>query len=228
MLRGESLHYTLGHRKLVRNISLSFLPGSIHAILGPNGSGKSTLLKILAGIWTPSSGRVLWGEKNLLEQSRRTISQTVALVSAAPPLPPFDFSVADSVAMGRYPHGMHSVRPSLLDWALEQVDILHLRDRLLRQLSSGERQRVTLARAMMTETPVLLLDEPTSSLDLRQQKAIWKLLRKLAHQGKVVVVASHDLHAVRAHCDHVAYLEEGACVMHGQPSVVLDCPLFGG
>lgn len=226
MFRGESLTYTLRGRTLIRNLSLSFIPGSIHAILGPNGSGKSSLLKLLSGIWRPTSGNVFWKETSLLEQSRRTISQTVALVSASPPLPPFDFSVADNVAMGRYPHGMHAIDPSLLDWALDQVDLLPLRHRLLRELSSGERQRAAFARALMTESPILLLDEPTSSLDLRQQKGVWSLLRKLAEQGKVIVVASHDLHAVRLHCDHVAYLEEGKCVLQGQPSVILNYPPF--
>lgn len=220
----DSITYRLHDRDLISNVSLSFNPGILYGILGPNGSGKSTLLKALTGIWKPTSGNVYWQGKDLLKQDRRTISKTVSLVPQHTHVP-FDFSVTEMVSMGLYPHGK---KPSenILKPILITVDVWHLRDRLISQLSHGERQRVYIARALMTESPVLLLDEPTASLDIGHQQAIWELLKQLLKQGKVIIVTSHDLGAAERFCDRIAVMHQGSCIAQGIFTEIMHAQLM--
>ena len=179
---------------------------------GPNGSGKSTFLKALTGIWPPTSGEVLWKGEKLLEKNRQEISKTISLVPQHSPLP-FEFTVTEVVSMGRYAH--QDLGSSLVDRALITVDAWHLKERRMNHLSFGERQRVFIARALVTESPILLLDEPASSLDIRHQLEIWQLLHKLKAEGKVVVITTHDLAATKRFCDEIALLSQGKCLAKG-------------
>lgn len=225
MLKAEALNCSLEGKYLIRDISLKFFPGVLYGILGPNGSGKSTLLKTLAGIWKLSSGKVVWREKDLFLNTRKEISKIITLVPQNIPLY-FDFSVTEVVLMGRYPHGTFRSNKKyeleLLEWALTIVDAWHLRHRLISQLSNGERQRIYIARALMTESPILLLDEPTASLDIRHQLEIWILLRELLKSGKVVIVSNHDLSAAERFCDQIAILNQGRCIASGEFSAVMS------
>ena len=211
----QNLTYRLHRRALIEDISLNFEPGFLYGILGPNGSGKSTLLKTLSRIWTPTKGHLSWHGKNLLRFSRLEMSRTISLVPQNPTLY-FDFSVYDMVAMGRYPHGSRSLEAqNRIEEMLLQVDAWHLRHQLLSQLSGGEKQRVYIARALATQAPILLLDEPTSHLDLRHQLEIWQLLCGLARKGKLVIAAVHDLLAAQRYCDQLAILHRGRCQATG-------------
>jgi ABC-type cobalamin/Fe3+-siderophores transport system ATPase subunit len=205
------LTYCLNHHPLIEDISLTFTSGILYGILGPNGSGKSTLLKTLAGIWRPTVGQVFWQGQNLLQCSRIAMSQILSLVPQTPPLY-FDFNVYSMVAMGRYPYGCRTPEAHYkIEQALHQVDAWHLRSQLLSQLSGGERQRIYIARALATQAPILLLDEPTSYLDLRHQLEIWQLLRSLVKEGKLIIVAVHDLLAAQRFCDQLVILNQGHC-----------------
>jgi len=200
---------------------MAFSPGILYGIIGPNGSGKSTLLKTMTGVWKPTEGKVFWQDEELLKKERTEISKVVSLVPQTPMIH-FDFSVEDIVSMGRYPHGKSvGARVDIIEWALRIVDVLHLRHRKITQVSSGERQRVYIARALVTESPVLLLDEPTTNLDIRHKSDIWKLLRMLVDQGKIVVVTNHDLRVTEKFCDEVALLNQGRCVRQGSFGEVL-------
>lgn len=224
MLQAQHLDFLLGDRPLLEGIDLTFEGGIVHGIMGPNGAGKSTLLKCLNGIWTPTSGRVRWNERDLLAMEREEISRTVSMVPQTPSML-FQFTAEDLVAMGRYPHGRcrnTTEDQAKVDWALRQVDAIPLRKNLVRELSQGERQRVYIARALVTESPVILLDEPTASLDLRHQMEIWFLLRELSAQGKVVIVVVHDLEACQRFCDRVLLLKEGRCVGQGHTKELLQ------
>lgn len=224
MLRLQKLSYRLGKKSLIDNISLDFKPSTLHAVLGPNGSGKTTLLKTLANIWPPTSGKVLWQGQNLHEKSRQTISQTMSLVPQQYSIS-FDFTVKDLVTMGRYAQpGTNS--SAIVDRVLHQVDAWNLRNSLVTQLSQGERQRILIARALATESPILLLDEPTASLDLRHQRLIWDLLRELANEGKTILITLHDLKATLDHCDQTIILDKGHCVAQGTPQNVLTPKLL--
>ncbi|WP_068470118.1 ABC transporter ATP-binding protein [Candidatus Protochlamydia phocaeensis] len=226
------LTYRLKSKTILSCITLTFQPGLLYGILGPNGSGKSTLFKTMTGIWSPTEGEVFWQGQHLLNLPRYQISRTVSLVPQTPSLY-FDFTVTDMVAMGRYPHyqGLSSQENNLIEDCLKKVDAWHLRHQLLSQLSGGERQRIYIARALATEAPVLLLDEPTSYLDLRHQLEIWELLQLLARQGKTIVTAVHDLLAAQRFCDRLAILNQGKCVATGAyadivtPSLLRD--IFG-
>lgn len=212
----QHLTYYLHQQPLIKDISLAFQPGILYGILGPNGSGKSTLLKNISRIWTPTSGKLYWQGEDLLQFSRLEMSRTLSLVPQNPQLY-FDFGVYRMVAMGRYPHGCRTAEAHRqVEKALHQVNAWHLRHQLLSQLSGGERQRVYIARALATQAPILLLDEPTSYLDLRHQLEIWQLLRALVKGGKLVIVAVHDLLAAQRFCDELVILNQGCCQATGR------------
>jgi iron complex transport system ATP-binding protein len=227
-LTARHLCYATDGKKLLNDISLEFTDGCLHAILGPNGSGKSTLLKILTGIWERTSGTVWWNGSSLLSLKRQEISRIISLVPQNPQ-PSFDYLVEDLVAMGRYPFDTHywnAKDEPLVQQALESVDVWHLKKRRVNQLSFGERQRVYIARALVTESPILLLDEPTASLDIRHQLEIWNLLRSFVAKGKIVAVTTHDLTVAERYCDQVAILNQGSCVAKGEPTSLLTSELL--
>lgn len=228
MLQAKCLSYAIDNKLLIRDINIDFHTGSLYGILGPNGSGKSTLLKTLTGIWKPASGFVLWNKEDLLAQSRNEISRTVALVPQNPQVN-FDFSVTDMVAMGRYPYRIHrqsAEKMDLLEHVLKTVDVHHLRDRSILKLSHGERKRVYIARALITESPILLLDEPASGLDIKHQIEIWLLLKRLVQKGKIIAVTTHDLAATERYCDQVAIMHGGRCIAQGSSEEVFTHDLL--
>ena len=209
MLETKNLSYQVEGKHLIKDISLSFSSGMIYGILGPNGSGKTTFLKTLAGIWKPTSGKTTWLGMPLHEMERREISKVISLVPQYASVP-FEFTVSEIILMGRYSHGKED--KELFEWALETVDARHLKDRRMNQISHGERQRVYMARALITESPVLLLDEPASSLDIKHQISIWELLLKLKEKNRTILVSNHDFVAAEHYCDQVMILNEGSCL----------------
>lgn len=224
MLTAQNITHKTNDRIVLKNINLQFTPGTLYGLLGPNGSGKTTLLKILSGIWAPTLGEVMWQNENLLIKPRREISRIISLVPQNPLLS-FDFTVREMVAMGRYPHGQTgktAKEKGLIDDALHLVDAHSLASRRMSQLSVGERQRIYIARALVTESPVLLLDEPTASLDIRHEWEIWEIMRKLVKQGKIIIAAIHNLRSMRTHCHEVIVLKEGECQGVGAPDKLLS------
>ncbi|MBA3815827.1 MAG: ABC transporter ATP-binding protein [Parachlamydiaceae bacterium] len=227
-LKTDLLSYAINGNFLIENISLEFTPGLVHGILGPNGSGKSTLLKNLSGIWKATSGSILWNHSSLLMENRQAASRIISLVPQNPQVN-FDFLVEDIVAMGRYAHDSRywaTPQKNLLQNALEMVDAWHLRSRRITCLSHGERQRVYIARALVTEAPILLLDEPTASLDIRHQIEIWQLLKRLAHEGKIVIVSTHDILVAERYCDKIAVLNRGKCIANGAFETIMTPELL--
>lgn len=216
-LVANSVTYSTENKNLLEDFSLEFVEGCLHGVLGPNGSGKSTLLKTLSGIWRPSSGDILWKGESLLHKERQAISRLISLVPQSL-LPAFDFLVQDMVAMGRYPYQSNyweATESPVVQEAMRLVDVWHLRHRLVTQLSHGERQRVYIARALASEAPILLLDEPTASLDVRHEIEIWQLLETFAAQGKVIIVSTHNLALAERYCQQIAVLNRGRCVGSG-------------
>ncbi len=212
------------YKHIIKKISLKVQPGKITGIIGPNGSGKSTLLKILNGIWPPCHGTVTCQTKDVLSLPRKELSRLVTLVPQLPQLN-FDYTVRELVEMGFYAAGSRLYKEQLL-WALEAADITHISHRPVTQISGGERQRAYIARALATGAPILLLDEPTSNLDIQHQLAIWQLLAQFAEQGKTVIVTLHDLLAAERFCDQIAILSEGCCLGHGPFHTTLNAELL--
>lgn len=230
MLKAKSITYRRDEKNYIEDITLDFYPGILYGILGPNGSGKTTFLKTLSGIWNPTEGHVLWHGENLLNKKRAEISQIISLVPQNPQIY-FDFPVIDFVSLGRYPHKKHrrgeeDRQQNIIESTLKNVNGWHLRNRLMTQLSCGERQRAYIARALATESPILLLDEPTASLDIRHQLEIWGLLKKLATQGRILIVTLHDLPATARFCDEIVVIDQGKCLAKGRFAEVMDSQLL--
>lgn len=216
-LEAQEVSFFKDQKYLLSGINVSFEKGKFNAILGPNGSGKSTLLKILAGIWQPTKGNVSWLGKQLGNMNRKEISRAIALVPQNPQTS-FNYLVADVVAMGRYAHDPHywnSIDTPLINETLQVVDVSHLRNRKINEISYGERQRVYIARALVTGSPVILLDEPTSGLDIRHQIEVMELLKQLIERGKIVVVTIHDLSIAENYGMDVTLLKQGKCLGAG-------------
>lgn len=219
MLTVESLGYHTSKKALLKEVSLRFQPGHLYGILGSNGSGKSSLLKSICKIWKPTQGGVFWKGEDLHKKSRKEISKVLTLVFHDANFH-LDFTVNSFVQMGLYSSGFKEKEKEVKE-ALALVHADHLQEFPVSELSQGEKQRVCIAQAMMTAAPVLLLDEPTASLDIKHQKEIWQLLGSLALKGKIVIVASHDLEAIRQHCHEAIVLKQGQCITRGCPSQVL-------
>jgi iron complex transport system ATP-binding protein len=195
-------------------------------VVGPNGSGKTTLLRLISGVLSPTAGRIRIGGRDVAEL---TVSQRARLVSVVPQNPalPESFTVLELVLMGRNAH------LKLLGWesradlevarrAMEATQTLELADRPLGEVSGGERQRAVVAMALAQEAPVLLLDEPTSSLDLAHQTGIMDLVAKvIKERGAAVLLAMHDLTLAAQYCDRLIMLAEGRCFAEGPPAAVL-------
>lgn len=223
-VRAEAISYRRGEAVLVDHVDLTIEPGEILGIVGPNGAGKTTLLRILAGDLTPSDGAATVGD---LDPSRATpleLAQVRAYLSPKG-VSENPFAVRDTVAMGRHPHRRAMIDPdqhdAIVDSAMERTDVLHLASRVMSSLSSGEQQRVGLARVIAQETAVLFLDEPTSALDIGHQETVMGALRALADAGTAVVVILHDINLAAAHSDRIMLLNEGRSIASGPPSVVL-------
>ncbi|MEW5544792.1 ABC transporter ATP-binding protein [Pseudomonas soli] len=217
----QGLGLRLGGRDVLQGIDLSVLPGETLGVVGPNGSGKSTLLKLLAGLRTPSSGRVRLLGEALERMPRRHVAQRLALVEQqADTLDAI--SVYDAVALGRTPW-LSALAPfgkedrAIIEQALADADASHLRRRLWGELSGGERQRVHIARALAQRPQVLLLDEPTNHLDIQHQLG---LLRQVQALPVTTLVALHDLNQALT-CDRLAVLDQGRLVALGKPEAVL-------
>jgi iron complex transport system ATP-binding protein len=210
----QAEHITFGYgpeRPVLQAVSFGVRAGTFLAIVGPNGVGKSTLLNILAGQFQPQAGDVLLEGVSLRSCRVRDIARKIAVVRQEF-IPAFGFSVAETVLMARTPFfgplGFESEADrALATRALELTDTLAFAPRLLGTLSAGERQRVFIARALAQDTPVLLLDEPTSFLDLKQQVRIYDLLKSIQLERNTTIIAvTHDLNLAIQYCDEALLL----------------------
>ena len=211
----------------IRDVTLAIRPGSLTALLGPNGCGKTTLLKLLAGILSPQSGVVELDGIPLKTMTRKAVARRIAVVPQETH-PAFEYSVMDMVLMGRHPHLATFTLEGPTDMAiaaeaLRATGTIHLAHRLYSTLSGGEKQRVVIASALAQQPQVLLLDEPTASLDLGYQLEVASMLRDLNHQRDVtMVVATHDLNLAAALCDTVVMMREGRVLAEGATRDVLS------
>lgn len=222
MLFAEEISLNKGSRVLLKNISLSFERGNIYGILGPNGAGKSSFLKAISGIWPLTTGRVIWQGESLLEKRRSEVSQVISLVPQNPQSA-FSYTVQEIVTMSRYTQkGNLRKNDSIIHQALVETNSLQFRHLPITELSQGERQRVYIARALAAETPVLLLDEPMTGLDIAHQQMIWQLLLRIRSQNKVIILSIHDLEAAKKYCDQVSVIRKGECTRTGLSKEILQ------
>ena len=236
MLKIEELSVSYGPRRVLNNVSLEVNSGEVVALIGPNGAGKSTLVRAVSGVIKVESGTISSDDfsrssMNLLSLAPMQRARCLAVVPQAVSLPPA-FTVWETILMGRTPHlnflGQVSPRDeAIARLALQKVDALELSERRVGELSGGEQQRVLLARALAQSTPILLLDEPTSNLDLHYQVSFMETVTILAHQdGLAVLVALHDLNLAARYADRVALLVAGEIKATGTPRQVLTPELI--
>jgi ABC-type cobalamin/Fe3+-siderophores transport systems, ATPase components len=224
-LRVTDLHVTLDDRKVLADVTLTVPAGSWLAVIGPNGAGKSTLLKAIMGL-VPYEGGVLLGGEPMHRRRRRDRARLIAYAPQTPSMPP-DMTVFDYALLGRTPYITYLGRESHADReatasALDRLDLTAFATRPLSHLSGGERQRVVLARALTQATPLLLLDEPTTALDLGHQQQVLELVDRLRLADKLTVVTTlHDLSLAGQYADHILLLSHGRAVASGHPRQVL-------
>jgi iron complex transport system ATP-binding protein len=201
-------------------VDLTLAGGTVHAVVGPNGAGKSTLLRAMAGL-DPLRGCIRYGRASLVPGRAEHRARTLAWVPQEPSVPE-GVTVAHVVALARALRGeANSTVAGHVDRALERVRLTAERDRLFESLSAGQRQRAVIARALATEAPVLLLDEPFAALDLGAVLTLERLLRDLAREGRLVVVVVHDLAQAARMADVVHVLDRGRLVASGAPREAL-------
>ena len=224
----------------IRDLDLDVKQGELLAVLGPNGSGKSTLLKVVDGILTPQEGEVLLKDRPVSRYTRSDVAKEVAMVAQETHFN-FSFSALEVVLMGRFPRlgsfqfeGKRDMEAA--SRALQATQCLDLAERSIHELSGGEKQRVLLARALAQEPTAILLDEPTSFLDLRYKKEIFDLISSLTHERNLsVVVVSHDIDLAAQYCDRMIMLKDGRVHSTGLPDEVItasnikavyECPVI--
>jgi iron complex transport system ATP-binding protein len=220
------VRYPRRERPALNGVSLQAPAGALTAVVGPNGSGKSTLVRTLLGRATLERGRALVHGVDAGTAARREIALRLAVVTQREE-PAFPLSVRDYVALGRYAHlglwkGASSVDRGAVEGAIELTETALLVDRPITELSGGEWQRVRLARAVAQGGEALVLDEPTTFLDVGHEMAVFELLSRLAREGRAVLLVSHQLNLVARFADRMALLHRGAVVAEGTPTEVMQ------
>ncbi|WP_397474246.1 ABC transporter ATP-binding protein [Pusillimonas sp.] len=225
--RLRASHVALGYEKttIIQDLSVAIPDGLVTAIVGPNGCGKSTLLAGLSRLRKPFGGAILLDGRAISSCSSRDVARKLALLPQDA-IAPDGMTVSELIRFGRQPHqGLlrqwSKEDEDIVDAALRATDLLDLADRPLEAMSGGQRQRAWIAMAVAQATPLLLLDEPTSALELGHQIEVFELIRGLARQGKTVVMVVHDLSSACRYADHLVAMRGGAIVAEGRPADIV-------
>ena len=219
-----NLTFYYGSIKALENVTLSIDRGDMVAIVGPNGSGKTTLLKCICGILKPKVGAIFIDGRRLDNIRQRERAKLLSYSGLTIPQG-FNLKVRDLLLTARYPHARSfwdsSSDIKLVRQILKTLNISHLEDRDLNSLSSGELQLVLIARALVQETPIILLDEPTAHLDLNHQVKVMEVLQRLCGMGKTIIYATHDLNIAARFSNKIIVLKKGKILALGSRDKVL-------
>ncbi|HEX3303348.1 MAG TPA: heme ABC transporter ATP-binding protein [Thermomicrobiales bacterium] len=214
--------YSIGGAILLQGVSLAVQPGEVLVLVGPNGAGKSTLMNVISGDLAPTSGEVMLDGRAIGSYRPNELALRRAVLPQQSLLQ-FAFTVREVVEMGRTPHDdtADELRQHV-QRALERTEMIPFADRVYPSLSGGEKARAQLGRVLAQETPLLLLDEPTASLDIRHQQHVMHLAQDVAAEGGSVVAVIHDLNLAASAAHRIALLHRGRIVADGPPWVVMD------
>ena len=240
MLEVDKITTGYATEDVLRDVSFDAAEGMVLALIGPNGSGKTTFIRAASGVLPLRSGSIRVGGRDITKLTNQERARLIAVVPQVRSLPPA-FTTQEVVALGRTPYlnwlGKISEKDQeIIDQALEQTNLTDLADRNVYELSGGEQQRLFLARALAQEAPLLLLDEPTTHLDLKYQVNFMRLIYRLAHpldsesapgvKNRTVVIAIHDLNLLSRYADMVGLLVDGRLVELATPQVILNSALL--
>lgn len=225
-LHADTVTLRYDERTISKDLSVSIPDGSFTVIVGPNACGKSTLLRALSRLLAPSSGQVILDGKSIADIPAKETARRLGLLPQSS-IAPDGITVADLVARGRYPHQSFLRQWSVADEeaviaAMEATRVTGLSGRLVDELSGGQRQRVWVAVVLAQETPILLLDEPTTFLDIAHQIELMDLLANLNDQGRTIIAVLHDLNHACRYASHLIAMKDGAIVAEDRPSAIVN------
>jgi iron complex transport system ATP-binding protein len=222
----EGVDFYYGEKKAIDGLTAMLTAGKFYGLVGPNGSGKTTFLDLLCGFHRPVSGRILYNNRPLKTLSKKELAREIAFVPQNFYIR-FPFTAHDVVMMGRFPHIPRFVAPSnedrmIVDDVMEKSETLEFKKRYINELSSGERQRVVFARALAQQTPVLVLDEATSNLDIYFSIHLLNLARhEVKQSNKTVISVFQDINLAALFCDEILFLKQGHIIAHGETEAVM-------
>jgi len=228
MIKIKNISYSYGKNEVLKDVSFDVKPGECVSILGNNGAGKSTLITCLCKIRTPKSGSVYIGGQDIYKISRADTARLISYVAQKSEIN--QMTVFDSVLLGRKPYVKFAVTQEDIDICaniIEQVGISDFKLRYVNELSGGEQQKVMLARALVQQPKLLLLDEPTSNLDPKNQYEMLALVRKLAVESNIsVLMVLHDISLALRCCDRFLFLKSGSVYRYGNEAIVSEKTIF--
>jgi iron complex transport system ATP-binding protein len=229
-LATEDLRAGYGGRGVLDGLDVRIPDGELTVIVGPNACGKSTLLRALARLLPATGGRVLLDGGDITRLSTKEVARRMGLLPQSP-LAPEGITVADLVGRGRYPHQSVLSSWSAADEravaeAMAATNVTELAERNVDELSGGQRQRAWIAMALAQETPILLLDEPTTFLDIGHQIEVLELVTRLHREGRTVVVVLHDINQAARYASHLIAMKDGRIVAEGAPRDIVTAPLL--
>lgn len=222
----KDLEFGYSEDLVIKGISLNIEKGKFVSIIGPNGSGKSTLLKTINNLYNPTNGSIIIDGVDISHIKKRDLAKKVALVPQDTAVD-YDFTVEEIVLMGRHPYKGRFQKESegdykIINEAMEMTNTLHLKKRLITEVSGGERQRVIIAKALAQKSPIILLDEPTSHLDINHQMDVLNLLKKLnKEQGTTIILVIHDINLAARYSDEIILINKGRLSAIGNPEEVI-------
>ncbi len=227
MIEIKHLNYSIKGKQILNDVNYKFLPGKIYGIIGPNGAGKSTILKHIMGIIHPTKATIFYEGKDSRNFKTKDYAQHISYVFQENPRD-LDFTVYEILQMGRYTHmnlmgDITAADEELIEQVIADLNLEKLRNASIRTLSGGEAQKVFIGRALVQDTPYLLLDEPTSMLDIHNSVELMHLIKQIKEKRNLtIIMVLHDLNLAFGTCDEILILKEGHLVASGSTTEVLQ------
>lgn len=224
MIKLDNLSFSYGKKAIIKGVSANLRRGELYGIIGANGSGKTTLLKLVSGILKPDSGSISIDGSHVT--TRKAMAKKLSLMHQYRSLP--DMTVWDFVACGRFPHSHRINRndEKIINSVLEDTELVRFKDRFLSTLSGGERQKAYLALCLAQDTEYILLDEPTTYLDIANTHTFMEILSDLKAEGKCIAAVFHDIGTALEYCDKILIIKDGSIAFSGSPEETVGCGIL--
>jgi len=226
MIEARNITFSYQQTQVLRDVSLTISPGEFVGVIGPNGAGKSTFLKLLMNILRPDHGGIYLKNRSIEQYSRKALAKILGYVSQSFQTA-FNFTAFEVVSMGRHPYlapfaGETAADRKVIRQAMAETDVWELRDRYFSELSGGERQRVVLASALSQEPEALLLDEPTTALDIKHQTRFYNILKHLQQEkGLTLLTVTHDINLAARYCRRLVVMKAGKIIADDVPEKIV-------